>query len=531
MLDRRIDAYYLRLSLEDGDVAEGNMDESCSISSQRLCVQQFIASHAEPGGDYKEFVDDGYSGTNMERPGIQRLLKLVEQGAVKTIIVRDLSRFARNYLEAGHYLEFIFPAYGVRFISINDHYDSDEYGENPAGLDLAIRNLINEMYSKDISRKIKSAVDLKKRRGEFVYGTAPYGYKKGEQKNTIVVDDEAAITVKRIFKLASGGKTITQIAQILNAEKVPTPSQHLAQYRSSKYKVFAEWTWNSVKNIVENRIYTGDTEPFKSHVAKIGSDRTKQIPRELREIIPETHEPIVSRELYYMAQKTIKSAPKTKHTTVRNPLTSKLVCGCCGQKLKKGKAKNKAWLCDRRRYTAELDCENVRANEREISGIILRAIQQQCQLTDISLREHKKVQKDARTERAILGDELRSLQRRHDRIENKKRELLEAVMDDKLSRTDYVSKKQALIKEDDELTAQIAILQQKFKEMSAADEATARQQETASVMQQYQGITELTPEVMKALVKKVVVYPDKHIRIEWNFADNIIAFTQRVNET
>ena len=121
-------------------------------------------------------------------------------------IVRDLSRFARNYLEAGHYLEFIFPAYGVRFISINDHYDSDDYGENSAGHDLAIRNLINEMYSKDIFRKIKSAVDLKKRSGEFVYGTTLFGYKKGETKNTIVVDDTAAITVKRIFKLASEGK-------------------------------------------------------------------------------------------------------------------------------------------------------------------------------------------------------------------------------------------------------------------------------------------------------------------------------------
>ena len=159
MQDNRMNAYYLRLSLEDGDVTEGNQDESCSITSQRICVQQFIDTHAELGENYKEFVDDGYSGTNMERPGVQRLLKLVEQGAIRTIIVRDLSRFARNYLEAGHYLEFVFPAYGVRFISINDRYDSEDYGENPAGLDLVIRNLINQMYSKDISKKIKSAVN------------------------------------------------------------------------------------------------------------------------------------------------------------------------------------------------------------------------------------------------------------------------------------------------------------------------------------------------------------------------------------
>lgn len=307
MQDNRIDAFYLRLSLEDGDVAEGNLNESCSITSQRLCVEQFLGTHPELGSDFQEFADDGYSGTNMERPEVQRLLRMVEQGLVKTIVVRDLSRFARNYLEAGHYLEFVFPAYGVRFISINDRYDSDDYGENPAGLDLAIRNLINEMYSKDISRKIKSAVDIKKRNGEFVYGTAPYGYKKGEKKNTIIVDDETAIIVKRMFKMASEGMTITEIALALNKEGIPTPSQYMAQYRSSKYKVYSDWTWNSVKNIIENRIYTGDTEPFKSHVIKIGSARTKQIPRELREIIPETHEAIVSRELYYLAQTTIKS--------------------------------------------------------------------------------------------------------------------------------------------------------------------------------------------------------------------------------
>ena len=120
MQDNRIAAFYLRLSLEDGDVAEGNLNESCSITSQRLCVEQFLRTHPELGSDFQEFADDGYSGTNMERPEAQRLLRMVEQGLVKTIVVRDLSRFARNYLEAGHYLEFVFPAYGVRFISINE---------------------------------------------------------------------------------------------------------------------------------------------------------------------------------------------------------------------------------------------------------------------------------------------------------------------------------------------------------------------------------------------------------------------------
>lgn len=529
MLDNRIDTYYLRLSLEDGDVAEGNINESCSITSQRSCIKQFLGAHPELGGGFKEFSDDGYSGTNMERPGIQRLLRLVEQGVVRTIVVRDLSRFARNYLEAGHYLEFVFPAYGVRFISINDRYDSDDYGENPAGLDLAIRNLINEMYSKDISRKIKSAVDIKKRNGEFVYGTAPFGYKKGEQKNTIVVDDEAAITVKRIFKLASEGVTITEIAQILNKDGVPTPSQHMAQYRSSKYKVYTDWTWNSVKNVIENRIYTGDTEPFKSHVVKIGSNRTKQIPRELREIIPETHEAIVSRELYYLAQTTIKSTSKKKGVSQNNPLTSRLICGCCGNTLGKGKAKNKNWLCSKARYNTELDCKTVRVDEAEISGIILRAIQQQCSLTDVSIQEQKTLQKASRSEQAIVGDEIRSLQRKHDKLQNTKRELLEAVMADRLTRDDYVAKKRAVLAEEETITAKLAVLQQKLQDLTSSAEQFEQSTEVAKEISQFTGISGLTPEVMKALVKRVIVYPDKHIRIEWNFSDNLIPFVPRAN--
>ena len=183
-----LDIIYLRLSKEDGDVTEGSETESCSIQSQRKCIHNYLEAHRMNPAVFEEFVDDGYSGTTMKRPGMAEILDLVEQGLVRTLIVRDLSRFARNYIEAGHYLEFVFPMYDVRFISINDQFDSAKVGESTGGLELAIKNLLNQMYSKDISKKIKSAVDLKKMNGEYVYGNAPYGYKKGEKKNTIVID-------------------------------------------------------------------------------------------------------------------------------------------------------------------------------------------------------------------------------------------------------------------------------------------------------------------------------------------------------
>ena len=345
----------------------------------------------------------------------------------------------------------------------------------------------------------------------------------------ILISEGVHQVLAYIFKLASEGSTITQIALILNKEGVPTPSLHMAQYRSNKYKIYTDWTWNSVKNIIENRIYTGDTEPFKSHVVKIGSDRTKQIPRELREVIPETHEAIVSRELYYLAQTTIKSTSKSKGVSQRNPLTSRLICGCCGNTLGKGKAKNKNWLCSRARYNDALDCKNVRADEETIKGVILRAIQQQCSLTDVSFQEQRELRKATKSERTIVSDEIRSLQRKLDKLQNTKRELLEAVMEDRLSREDYVAKKKSLLADEESITAKLAVLQLRLQELSNSVERSEQQQEVAKEISQFSGITELTPEVMKALVKRVIVYPDNHVRIEWNFSDNLVPFTLRVN--
>lgn len=317
------DIMYFRLSEED----EEDKRESNSISSQRACVEQYLHDRPELGSNFEEIVDDGYSGTSLDRPGMRRLLAMIKRDQVRTVIVRDLSRFARNYLEAGYYLEIEFPSRGVRFISVNDGFDSEELGEDTGGLDLAIRNLVNQMYSHDISRKIKSVVDMKKYNGEYAFGAVPYGYKKGERHNTIVIDEPAAEIVRRIFSLATSGKSVSQIALTLNEDHVQTPSVYLADVRG-RYKTRAFWTYDSVRNILGNRIYTGDTEVFKSHVMRVGSKRVRVIPEELRQVIPETHDAIISRSDYYLAHKVIKGvAPRKPTNDRRNPLSSYLVCG------------------------------------------------------------------------------------------------------------------------------------------------------------------------------------------------------------
>lgn len=521
MLADLIDIKYLRLSLEDGDVETGSEQESCSISSQRKCIDNYIKKHSELGKDFEEISDDGYSGTSMDRPGMRRLLRLVEEGRVRTIIVRDLSRFARDYLEAGHFLEYVFPAYGIRFISINEEFDSAELGEDTGGWELAVKNLINHMYSKDISKKIKSAVDIKKYNGEFVYGFAPYGYKKGNVKNTIVVDDEAAIIVKRIFTWAAEGITVTQIAQKLNDARVMTPSLYLRPVRGEKYKVREHWSFESVRNILSNRIYTGDTEPFKSHVVRVGSNRVKQIPEELREIVPNTHEGIVSRELYYQARKVIKTVKKSRAQSSNNPFSTLLVCGCCGNKLQKGKAQNKDWLCATARYTTKYGCDNIRINEKLLHDIVLRAINTQCKLLDEKVRQISAINKTCRNERDILLSECSQYKSRLSKIQADKIGYYEDYVSGKITKEFFVEKKRELSLEEENLKLQLNLANDKLSKITV--DVKKQQQAVADNkhLTKYKDIEKLTPELAKELISKITIFDNSVINIEWNFNNQL----------
>jgi DNA invertase Pin-like site-specific DNA recombinase len=514
----QMDACYLRLSLEDDEVARGNHRESTSIGSQRLCISEFVQSHSDMPKDITEFVDDGYSGTSMERPAMKKLLQLVTMGRIRTIIVRDLSRFARNYLEAGHYLEYIFPAYNVRFISINDDYDSAKVATGDSkGFELAVRNLLNDMYSRDISRKIKTSVDLKKMNGEYVYGQAPFGYKKGEKKNTIVVDEEAAEIVRRIFHLAVSGRTVTEIARQMNEEKVITPSVYLSAVRG-KYKTYELWTFESVRNILINRIYTGDTVPFKSHVVKIGSNRVKMIPEEEQIVIPDTHEAIVSREVFYQAKCVIKSNKKRKNVNPKNILTGYLVCGCCGKKLTKGRSTNKDWLCATARYTDELGCGQIRLNENQMKEKLLSSIQVQCNMADASIEQIQAEQ----NEEAKALDQVRWNHRKAgkelEECSNRIMNLMDDYYEQKITKDEFVKEKAVIKEQESKLKSNVAELEQEMERIQLRISEQISKETDAGVISKHRNVEVLDEGIMKELVSKIVVFPDNVVRIQWNFA-------------
>ena len=241
-------AMYLRISSEDEDLRTGEKNESESISNQRSLLRDYVCSHADlSGSEILEFCDDGWSGTNFERPAVKELLEQVKRGQVNCIVVKDLSRFGRDYLTVGDYISRVFPFLGVRFISVNDGFDSS----NPLdidSLDTSFRTLIYDLYSRDLSCKVKSAKKARAERGAFLSPYAPYGYiKDPEDKNHLLVDEEAAVVIRRIFQRAADGLKAWEIAAELNGDGICSPKT---------YKVNAGYTRTPWRSIQEENFWT-----------------------------------------------------------------------------------------------------------------------------------------------------------------------------------------------------------------------------------------------------------------------------------
>ena len=303
-------AEYIRLSMEDLDLYDSDEKaESVSISNQRSFIRTFVDQKEEfKRAEVREFVDDGYSGTNFDRPAIKELLGLCRQGEIDCIIVKDLSRFGRNYLEVGDYLEQIFPFLGVRFISINDGFDSKDFSGQTGGIDIAFKNFIYEMYSRDLSDKVKSGVTTCMKRGEYYAGCIVYGYQKSSDGKRMEIDREAAVTIRRIFQEMAEGKSAKVLATELNAEGVPTRltyKQAKGEQLNRHYKADI-WNRNKIHSIVHNRVYQGDMVYRKAIRTKVGCNRKVRQPEESWIIIPDHHEGIVSQELFKRANDSIR---------------------------------------------------------------------------------------------------------------------------------------------------------------------------------------------------------------------------------
>lgn len=513
MQGERVDAYY-RLSMMDGDVVEENGKmESCSISSQRACIRACAMARIGENCQIVEHIDDGYTGTNFDRPGFRHLMQEVQKGNVRTIIAKDFSRLGRNWLEVGYYLEKVFPSHGIRVILVNEGYDSEQLGETTLEMGNVIKNLVNEWYSRDISRKIKSVVDIKKLSGEFVYGWAPFGYRKVQGENRIQVDEPAAGTVRMIFELANQGKTISQIAQELNERKVVTPSVYLADIRKN-YKIREFWTYESVRNIITNRIYTGDTEAFKSSVVQVGSKRVKSIPWEERPVIEHTHTPIITREMYFGARQMIRSNTKSPKQTGTDLLSGYLVCGCCGNRLSSGRLSNRSYRCASARYNPEAQCSKVKISKEKMADILLHSIQVQIQIADRRQKEMEHAGKIIDAGRKRAERELRQVESRMENSQEQSMALYEQFVDGKLSKEEFQEKKK-------KLGGDYALWEKRKAELQNQllldDPGTEEQKVLKEQVKKYWNLEKLDRSILREFVKEVTVMPDQSVQIQWNY--------------
>lgn len=326
----KITALYCRLSQDDG-----NVGDSMSIQSQKAILEKFAREMGKVA--YSFYVDDGYSGTNFQRPSFQRMIADIEDGKIDTVITKDLSRLGRNYLESGAYIEVFFPQHHVRYIAVNDGVDSEQSG----GLDITpFKNILNEFYSRDISKKVKSGKHIRALEGKFMGTTAPFGYRKDPQdKNHLIVDEATAPTVRLIYSLALEGYGTNRIGKVLYERKIPKPSYYkqefFSQHDSGSDDYWYDWKQEVITRILRNPIYKGGMYVHSTSKQTFKCKGRGYIRRADREVLEDVHEAVVTKEVWQTANDIIDRHTKVKPCTsgYENIFRGLLKCPDCGQTL------------------------------------------------------------------------------------------------------------------------------------------------------------------------------------------------------
>ena len=318
---------------------------AAEVSISYSLLYRFIRARREfDGYEVVEFIDDGYSGTNGNRPSFERMIESLKNGEANVVICKDFSRFFRDYVEIGDYLERIFPFLGVRFIAVNDGYDSDDYKGSTAGMEVVMKYIVYSYYSRDLSQKIKTVMSTRKSKGEFVASQAPYGYMKDPNvKRKIIPNPDTAPVVRKIFDLALEGKTPAEIAVILNDYKLETPSAYFRRMNpdSKKFRTSSKeacWTVSNVREILKRREYTGVMVMNQRRWKGLDNPRTVWTDESEWQIIPDCHEAIVSESEYEEAQKVFRKIRKGYDRSPDQYLLRSLVhCGACGRTMQRQK--------------------------------------------------------------------------------------------------------------------------------------------------------------------------------------------------
>ncbi len=505
-----ITALYCRLSRDDG--AEG---ESNSIANQKKLLAKYAKEHGFT--NTKFYVDDGYTGTNFNRPGFQQMLEDMEMGYISTVIVKDSSRFGRNYLEVGQYTDYYFPEHNIRFIAINDCIDS-ENGEDDFS---AFRNVMNEMYAKDISRKVRSSHRLRGNAGEPL-SQPPYGYMKSpENKKKWIIDTEAAEVVQRIFRLCIEGNGNETIARILQEDKVLVPqaywqSKGLPRGGKKTQPNPYKWCKTTIARILEQQEYCGDVINFKSYSKSFRNKTRIENPKENWAIFKDIHEPIIDRETWERVQEltanTKRRRPKNENVK-KSIFTNLLYCGDCGHKLwfninqrnpsirfySCSNYKGNRGTCESTHYVREDSLEQVVKMEL----FKLATFLDHDEIAFAELLEHK-TNKDALAERKAAESALAAATARSQELLRLYERVYEDNVNGKVTDDWFMRLSHKYEVEQEELKKQMFDLKNKIERLDNAQNSSGS---FIRAIRKFMTMQTLTPIVLQELIDKIEVFP------------------------
>ncbi len=512
-------AVYIRLSREDGD-----REESYSVGNQRKLLMEFLAEQQDCFL-YDVYIDDGYTGTNFSRPEFQRMMGDIENGNVNCVVVKDLSRFGRDYIDTGRYLERVFPELGVRFISVTDHIDSIKQAYDML---LPIKNIFNEQYARDISNKIHATVKSKQRSGEFIGAFTSYGYKKmPEDKNKLIVDEYAAEVVRKIFSLYLQGIGKQSIAKRLNAEGILCPTEykklHGENYvNCNRLKSTSYWTYSTINMILHNEVYAGNMVQGRKTQRMRGKQRPVKKENWIR--VFNTHEAIIDEATWEKTQKLLTQ----KHRDIGlktnvNMFAGYIKCGDCGRSMIKnfwrhadGK-KSYSFYCGTYKRNGKAYCTPHTLPFQVLENIVMSDLKAIIKSVENLPEIIKKQNFDRTKTKKKTEKELEKLRSEAERIKRLKKSLYEDYKDMLLSRDDFLAYREDYEKKEIFLLKQVKALEK------CQDEDTVNVFENVWLRRllELKDIEKLDREIIVEMIDEIVVYENRTIKIRYNFSNEL----------
>ena len=515
-------AEYIRLSREDGDKAESD-----SIGNQRKLITDYLK-----GKDdfvvYDTYVDDGFTGTNFKRPAFMRMIEDIEAGNVNCVIVKDLSRFGRDYIDTGKYLERYFPDRDVRFISITDNIDSMKQAYDML---LPIKNIFNEQYARDISKKVHSSMRAKQKAGEFIGAFTSYGYKKSPtDKNKLVIDEYAAGVVRRIFSMYISGLGKNSIAATLNKEGIVCPSEYKKMngenYRNShKLENTSYWTYSTINHLLQNEMYVGNMVQGR----KIQRMRGKQRATDKEDwiIVKGTHEAIIDEDTWNKAQGLLKR--RTRNLDLNTNMTmfaGYIKCGDCGRSLVKkvgtpGHGEGIInYYCGTYVRSGRQYCTPHPMPHLVLERIILDDLKTIIQSVDDLREVVRETCQAAGAAKRVTINEKNWLNTELEKVRKLKKAIYEDYREELISKEEYVTFRQDYLKKEEQLEKQLTSLEERQE-----SEADTDIFETSWVKRLFElrSVEKLDRDIVVEMLHEIKVYENHKIEITYNFSDELSA--------